>query len=155
VVSLSIFPRDVIICMKLKILGSLLFWAEVGCARECAGKAPVRRRAHATGGTFHPSESPGGRPGRDFRPRELTVSDTAAPDPAQIQRGSVTLTTALRFSMLLPREQEAIFSILRTLNTADELLPSLVGQPGWDAYPGRLLVAIVDNYRRELAQPWR
>jgi hypothetical protein len=53
--------------------------------------------------------------------------------------------------MLLPREQEAIFSILRTLNTADELLPSLVGQRGWDAYPGRLLVAIVDNYRRELA----
>jgi hypothetical protein len=79
------------------------------------------------------------------------VSDPADPDPAQIQRGSVTLTTALRISTLLPREQEAIFSILRSLNTADELLPSLVGQPGSDAYPARLLVAIVDNYRRELA----
>ena len=46
---------------------------------------------------------------------------------------------------------EAIFSILRSLNTADELLPRLVGQPGSDAYPARLLFAIVDNYRRELA----
>ena len=84
-------------------------------------------------------------------PRELTVSDPAAPDPAQIQRGSVALTTALQISTLLPGEQEAIFSILRSLNTAVELLPRLVGQPGWDAYPARLLVAIVDNYRRELA----
>jgi hypothetical protein len=79
------------------------------------------------------------------------VSDPAAPDPAQIQRGSVVLTTALRISTLLPREQEAIFSILRCLNTADELLPRLVGQPGLDAYAARLVVAIVDNYRRELA----
>ena len=79
------------------------------------------------------------------------MSELAAPDPARIQRGSVVLTTALRFSTLLPGEQEAIFSILRTLNTADELLPSVVGQPGSDAYPARLLVAIVDNYRRELA----
>ena len=66
------------------------------------------------------------------------MSDPAVPDPAQIQRGSVALTTALRFSTLLPREQEAIFSILRTLNTADELLHSLVGEPGWDTYPARL-----------------
>ena len=79
------------------------------------------------------------------------MSDPAAPDPAQMQRGSVALTTALRISTLLPAEQEAIFSILRSLNTADELLPRLAGQPGWDAYPARLLVAIVDNYRRELA----
>ena len=79
------------------------------------------------------------------------MSDPAAPDPAQIQRGSVALTSALRLSTLLPREQEAIFSVLRSLNTADDLLPRLVGLPGWDAYPARLLVAIVDNYRRELA----
>ena len=79
------------------------------------------------------------------------MSDPAAPDPAQIQRGVVALSTAVRISTLLPGEQEAIFSILRSLNTADELLPRLVGQPGWDAYPARLLVAIVDNYRRELA----
>ena len=79
------------------------------------------------------------------------MSDPAAPDPAQIQRGAVALTTAVRISTLLPREQEAISSILRSLNTADELLPRLAGQPGWDAYPARLLVAIVDNYRRELA----
>jgi hypothetical protein len=37
------------------------------------------------------------------------------------------------------------------LNTADELLPRLAAQPGSDAYAMRLLVAIVDNYRRELA----
>ena len=79
------------------------------------------------------------------------MSDPADPDPAQIQRGAVALTTALRISTLLPVEQEAISSILRSLNTADELLPRLAGQPGWDAYPARLLVAIVDNYRRELA----
>ena len=79
------------------------------------------------------------------------MSEPAAPDPAQIQRGSVALTTALRISTLLPGEQDAIFSILRSLNTAAELLPRLVGQPGWDAYPARLLVAIVDNYHRELA----
>jgi hypothetical protein len=79
------------------------------------------------------------------------VSDPAAPDPNQVHRGAVALTTALRLSTLLPREQGAIFSILRTLNTADELLPRLVGQPGSDAYAARVLVAIVDNYRRELA----
>ena len=55
------------------------------------------------------------------------------------------------FSTLLPREQEAIFSILRTLDTADEWLPRLVAQPGADAYGMRMLAAIVDNYRRELA----
>ena len=68
-----------------------------------------------------------------------------------MQRGTVALTTALRISTLLPREQDAIFSILRTLNTADELMPSLAAQPGSDAYGMRLLAAIVDNYRRELA----
>ena len=79
------------------------------------------------------------------------MSDPADPDPAQIQRGAVALTTAVRISTLLPGEQEAISSFLRSLNTADELLPRLVGQPGWDAYPARVLVAIVDNYRRELS----
>jgi hypothetical protein len=79
------------------------------------------------------------------------MSDPAALDPAQVQRGSDALTTALRISTLLPGEQEAIFSMLRSLNAADELLPRLVGQPGSDAYPARLLFAIVDNCRRELA----
>ena len=72
-------------------------------------------------------------------------------DPAQVQRGAVALTTALRISTLLPRERDAIFSILRTLKTADELMPRLAAQPGSDAYGMRLLAAIVDNYRRELA----
>jgi hypothetical protein len=49
------------------------------------------------------------------------MTDPTTPNPTQVQRGSVVLTTALRISTLLPREQEAIFSILRTLNTADEL----------------------------------
>jgi hypothetical protein len=79
------------------------------------------------------------------------VSDPAAPDAVQIQRGSVALTTALQISTLLPGEQDVIFSILRSLNTAYELLPRLVDQPGSDTYPARLLFAIVDNYRRELA----
>jgi hypothetical protein len=37
------------------------------------------------------------------------------------------------------------------LNTADELMPRLATQPASDAYGMRLLTAIVDNYRRELA----
>jgi hypothetical protein len=79
------------------------------------------------------------------------MTDPTTPNPTQVQRGSVVLTTALRISTLLPREQEAIFSILRTLNTADDLMPRLAAQPGSDAYGMRLLAAIVDNYRRELA----
>jgi hypothetical protein len=79
------------------------------------------------------------------------MTDPTTPNPTHVQRGSVVLTTALRISTLLPREQDAIFSILRTLNTADELLPRLAAQAGSDAYGMRLLVAIVDNYRRELA----
>ena len=62
-------------------------------------------------------------------PRELTVSDPAAPDPSHVHRGAVALTTALRISTLLPREQEAMLSIPRNLNTADQLLPRLAGQP--------------------------
>jgi hypothetical protein len=42
-----------------------------------------------------------------------------------MQRGAVALTTALRISTLLPRERDAIFSILRTWNIADELMPRL------------------------------
>ena len=76
------------------------------------------------------------------------MPNPAAPDPAQIQRGSVALTTALQISTLLLGEQDALFSILRSLNTANELLPRLVGQPGSETYPARLLFAIVDNYRR-------
>ena len=80
-----------------------------------------------------------------------TTPDSTTPDPIQVQRGSVALTTALRLSTLLPREQEVIFSILRSLNTADELLPRLAGQPDAAAYAARVLDAIVDNYRRKLA----
>ena len=79
------------------------------------------------------------------------MTDPTTPNPAHVQRGAVALTTALRISTLLPCEQDAIFSILRTLNTADELMPHLAAQPGSDAYGMRLLAAIVDNYRRELA----
>ena len=68
-----------------------------------------------------------------------------------MHRGSVALTTALRLSTLLPREQEVIFSILRNLNTADELLPRLAGQPDAGGYAARVLAAIVDNYRWKLA----
>jgi hypothetical protein len=84
-------------------------------------------------------------------PRELTMSDPTPPDPAQVQRGAVALTTALRISTLLPREQDAIFSILQSLNTADELLRHQASQPNSDVYVASSLVSIVDNYRRELA----
>jgi hypothetical protein len=62
---------------------------------------------------------------------ELTMTDPTTPNPTHVQRGSVVLTTALRVSTLLPGEQDAIFSILRTLNTADELLPA------WPTSPAR------------------
>lgn len=79
------------------------------------------------------------------------MTDPTTPNPAHVQRGVAVLRTALRLSTLLPREQEAIFSILRTLDTADEWLPRLAAEPGSDAYGMRMLTAIVDNYRRELA----
>ena len=79
------------------------------------------------------------------------MSDPDALDPAQVQRGAVALTTALRLSTLLPRGQAAIFSILRSLNTADELLRRQASQPNSDVYVASSLVSIVDNYRRELA----
>jgi hypothetical protein len=52
-----------------------------------------------------------------------------------------------------PREQEAIFSILRSLNSADEQLrgQGQAGQGHSNAYAARLLFAILDNYRRALA----
>src|SRR3954451_12175595 len=75
------------------------------------------------------------------------MTDPATPNPADVQRGEAALTTALRISTLLPREQDAIFSILHSLNTADEWLPRLAGQPNSDTYAMRLLAAIVDNYR--------
>jgi hypothetical protein len=79
------------------------------------------------------------------------LTPPATPTRAFLPRGVAALTTALRISTLLPREQDAIFSILHSLNTADEWLPRLAGQPHSDAYAMRLLAAIVDNYRRELA----
>ena len=74
------------------------------------------------------------------------------PNPLAVQCGAVALTTALRISTLLPREQEVIFSILRSLNKADELLGPLAGQADADSYAARLLTAVVHNYRRELAK---
>ena len=79
------------------------------------------------------------------------MSDPAAPDPAQMQRGAVALTTALRISTLLPREQEAIFSILRSLNTADQQLRGQEGEHYSHVYVTSMLATILDTYRRELA----
>src|SRR6478609_2956897 len=68
--------------------------------------------------------------------------DSTTPNPAAVHRGAAALTSALRISTLLPREQDAIFSILHSLKTADEWLPRLAGQPGSEAYTTRLLTAI-------------
>jgi hypothetical protein len=62
----------------------------------------------------------------------------------------MALSTALRISTLLPREQDAIFSILRSLNTADEQLRGQEG-PYSHAQVARVLATILDTYRRELA----
>jgi hypothetical protein len=79
------------------------------------------------------------------------VSTPAAPDPAQVQRGAVALSTALRLSTLLPHEQAAIFSILRTLNAADEQLRGEAGEHYSHVYVASVLATILDTYRRELA----
>jgi hypothetical protein len=79
------------------------------------------------------------------------VADPKTPDPTQVHRGAVALTTALRISTLLPREQEAIFSILRTLNGADEQLRRQEGQPRSDPVDEGLLHTIIATYRRALA----
>ena len=63
------------------------------------------------------------------------MTEPTTPNPTQAQRGSVVLTTALRVSTLLPGEQEAIFSILHSLNTADEWLPRIAAEPGSDETP--------------------
>ena len=68
-----------------------------------------------------------------------------------MQRGAVALTTALRISTLLPREQEAIFSILRSLNTADQQLRGQEGEHDSYVYVTSVLATILDTYRRELA----
>ena len=73
------------------------------------------------------------------------------PDPNRVHRGAMALNTALRLSTLLPREQEAIFSVLRSLNAADEQLRRQAGQPDSDAYAASILATMLDNYRRELA----
>ena len=79
------------------------------------------------------------------------MADPKTPDPTQVHRGAVALTTALRISTLLPREQEAIFSILRTLNGADEQLRRQEGQPRSDPVEEGLLHTIIATYRRALA----
>ena len=78
------------------------------------------------------------------------MTDPAPPDPIEVHRGAVALATALRISTLLPREQEAIFSILRSLNTTDEQLRR-EGQASSSAYAASLLGTIVATYRRALA----
>ncbi len=78
------------------------------------------------------------------------MSNPAAPSPSQVYRGALALTSALRVSTLLPREQAAIFSILRSLNTADEQLRGQSG-PYSHAHVARALAVILDTYRRELA----
>ena len=79
------------------------------------------------------------------------MTDTTPPDPNRIHRGAMALTTALRLSTLLPHEQDAIFSILRSLNAADEQLRGQPGQPYSHAYIANVLTTILDTYRRELA----
>ena len=83
--------------------------------------------------------------------REGIVADSRTPAPTQVHRGAVALTTALRISTLLPREQEAIFSILRILNSADERLRRQEGQPRSDPLDPGLLHTIIATYRRALA----
>jgi hypothetical protein len=80
------------------------------------------------------------------------VTEPTTPDLKLVYRGAMALSTALRISTLLPREQEAIFSILRSLNSADEQLrgQGQADQPHSNAYAASLLVAILDNFRREL-----
>jgi hypothetical protein len=63
----------------------------------------------------------------------------------------MALTTALRLSTLLPHEQDAIFSILRSLNAANEQLRGEAGQPYSHAYVASVLATILDTFRRELA----
>jgi hypothetical protein len=79
------------------------------------------------------------------------VTDPNVPDPTAVHRGAVVLTTALRLSTLFPHEQEAIFSILRSLHAADEVLRRQSSQPNSDAYVASSLVWVVQNYRRALA----
>lgn len=78
------------------------------------------------------------------------MTNSPAPDPNRVHRGALALTTAMRLSTLLPGEQAAIFSILRSLNAADEHLRRQPGHPDSDAYLASLLTTILDNYRREL-----
>jgi hypothetical protein len=78
------------------------------------------------------------------------VIDQSVPDPIAVHRGAIQLTTALRLSTLLPHEQDAIFSILRSLNTADEQLRGEGGHYS-HAYVASVLATILDTYRRALA----
>ena len=92
----------------------------------------------------------GGATGRD--PSEGAIVTTpGAADSTAIHRGKIALATALRLSTLLPREQDAIFSILRSLNSADELLRRQYDNLASDAFAASMLESMLDTYRRELA----
>jgi hypothetical protein len=70
-------------------------------------------------------------------------------DPAQVQRGTVALTTALRYPRCCLAGRDLLDpSDVEHRRRADARLAT---QPGSDAYGMRLPTAIVDNYRRELA----
>ena len=77
------------------------------------------------------------------------MADPSTPNPTQVHRGALALTTALRISTLLPREQDAIFSILRSLKAVDERLRR---DPSSNAYQASLLASVLDTYRRALAE---
>ena len=78
------------------------------------------------------------------------MSSPAAPDPYAVHRGAVALTTALRLSTLLPREQDAVFAVFRALNAADQQLRHETGAYS-HAEIARTLATILDTYRRVLA----
>ena len=80
------------------------------------------------------------------------MSHPALPTTAALQRGAAALGTALRLSTLLPREQEAVFAILRALNAADEAMfgPATDAEDGYAGAAG-ILISLIDTYRRALA----
>jgi hypothetical protein len=80
------------------------------------------------------------------------MSHPALPTPAAVQRGAAALGTALRLSTLLPREQEAVFAILRALNAANEAMsgPASDAEDSYAQCAG-ILLSLIDTYRRALA----
>ena len=89
-------------------------------------------------------------PERDYTSPQI-VSAVLTTGAVVLTTGAVALTTALRISTLLPREQEAIFSILRIMNSTDEQLRRQEGQPRSDPCDAGLLHTIFATYRRALA----